>query len=154
MHTPASGYVRANTSMEAHTNVEILDYKGEEGAESSAQPNGGAMMVGTTAVNPCKDKLEAYFDCLGSGFTSCMSMSWIPSGSTIGDATCETLSSRNFCRGYNICMNMASYTRDACVGKAVDMKECSRGICSMLCPMMMMEEGGEGYEQLDILSEE
>ena len=77
-----------------HTHT-IIDNEGGEGAESYYAPN-GAIMVSTTAANPCKDKIDAYFDCLGFSFKTCISMSWILSGSTLGDITCETLSSSNF----------------------------------------------------------
>lgn len=74
-------------------------------------------MVSTTAVNPCKDKIDAYFDCLGLGFKTCISMSWILSG-TLGDVTCETISSSNFCLGFNKCKGLASYW-DMCRLKGV-----------------------------------
>ena len=87
-------YINGTTHTHTHTHT-IIDNEGGEGAESYYAPN-GAIMVSTTAANPCKDKIDAYFDCLGFSFKTCISMSWILSGSTLGDITCETLSSSNF----------------------------------------------------------
>lgn len=84
-----------------------------------------------------------------------MSLAWNPFyGGSLADATCETLSSRKYCSGYNICKGMSTFY--ACGETAEDMTQCFGSGCAMLCPMMMMlmmEEDGEGYE-LDILSEE